>query len=255
MHLKSGFLGVALLAGTAAAASAQSGWPGFYVGLNAGYAFGTSNVTTSTIAGDYFAQSSVDAINADGQHKFSPSGFTGGATVGWNISHSKTLFGLEGDFSSLGFSESRSVTTVYPCCSPSTYTIDQSIKTDWLATVRLRLGIQKPKTLWYITGGAAFASMKMDEAFTDTYGPSDQAGSHSETRTGWTAGAGWEKAMGDAGRWSLKIEYLYADLGTMSFTGGTLNVDGDPDTTAPFSNTMKLTTNVVRAGFNYHFGH
>lgn len=257
MHLKSVVLGVALLAGTALAASAQEQWHGFYVGLNAGYSFGSSDVSTTTVFSPtgYFAQSSVDTINKDGVGKLSPSGFIGGATVGWNISKGKTLFGLEGDYDYLSASDSRSVTTVYPDFSPSTYTLSQTVKANWLATVRLRFGIAKPDMLWYLTGGAAFAGLKMSETFTDTFGPSDQSGSKSDTRTGWTVGAGAEKSLGASHKWSLKLEYLYADLGKMTFTGGVLSDDGDPQPDSPFTNTAKLTENVVRLGFNYHFGH
>jgi len=243
------------LAIAASTASAQQDWHGFYLGVNAGYAFGKSDVSTTTVFSGtgYFASSSVDTINKDGVGSVSPSGFIGGATVGWNISKGKTLFGLEGDYDYMSASDSRSVTTVYPCCGPTSYTLSQTTKADWLATLRLRFGIAKPDMLWYVTGGAAFASVKFSETFTDTFGPSDQSGSQTSTRTGWTAGLGGERALGADHKWSLKLEYLYADLGKKTFTGGILSDNGTPVPDNPFTNSSTLTVNVVRVGLNYHF--
>jgi outer membrane immunogenic protein len=236
------------------AASAQD-WHGFYLGVNGGYAWTSMDIATSTVfdPAGYFASSSVDQINADGKANVKPPSFTGGATVGINFGKGGLLFGLEGDWNYLNAKEMRSVTTTYSCCIGSTYTLSQTASAENFATARLRLGIAKPTTLLYITGGAAFANMKMSEDFTDTFGPAAQSGSHSEMRTGWTAGAGIEKAVGATGNWSVKLEYLYADLGTMTFQGGELADDGDPVPENPFTNTMKLTMNVARIGLNYRF--
>jgi outer membrane immunogenic protein len=233
--------------------SSAQGWGGVYIGVNAGYAFGSAKVATSTVFDNsgYFASSSVDEVNADGAGTLKPSGFTGGATVGWNIGHGSTLFGIEGDYSSMSSTQSRSVTNTYSCCDNS-YTLDQTLKTDYLATARLRLGIAKPKTLLYLTGGAAMASMKFSEQFTDDFGPAAQSGEKTQTQTGWTAGAGVEQALG-SGKWSVKLEYLYADLGTFTFQGGVLTDDGDPEPLNPFTNSVKLTTSVARLGLNFHF--
>jgi outer membrane immunogenic protein len=78
----------------------------------------------------------------------------------------------------------------------------------------------------YITGGAAFAKMEVDAG---------AAGSDNDTKVGWTLGAGLEYAM--FSNWSVKIEYLYADLGTYSIGGADID----------------YTTNIVRAGINYRF--
>ena len=56
-----------------------------------------------------------------------------------------------------------------------------------------------------------------------------------KTRIGWTLGAGLEYAMWS--NWSVKLEYLYADLGKASF-GGT---------------DVEFKTSIVRAGLNYRF--
>jgi outer membrane immunogenic protein len=57
-----------------------------------------------------------------------------------------------------------------------------------------------------------------------------------QTRFGWTAGAGVEYAFNNY--LSVKAEYLYVNLGTQT----QINVDN-----------VKFNTNIVRAGINLHF--
>jgi opacity protein-like surface antigen len=80
--------------------------------------------------------------------------------------------------------------------------------------------------------------------------------SSSETRTGWTAGAGIEMALFNSDRLRLKAEYLYTDLG-----GGEFFRDG----TGAFGSTLlgsngitaassaDLTFHTVRVGVNFAF--
>ena len=62
-----------------------------------------------------------------------------------------------------------------------------------------------------------------------------------ETKVGWTAGAGIEYAF--IGAWSAKIEYLYVDLGKVTCSAATCGLATD----------VNFKTNFVRAGLNYHF--
>jgi outer membrane immunogenic protein len=64
----------------------------------------------------------------------------------------------------------------------------------------------------------------------------------SNTRTGWSAGAGVE--WGIAQNWTVRVEYLYLDLGNAT-------------SVFPISNrlqTSSLNMNVARVGVNYKFG-
>jgi outer membrane immunogenic protein len=65
------------------------------------------------------------------------------------------------------------------------------------------------------------------------------------TRAGWTAGGGVEAIV--ATNWSVKVEYLYMDFGTFNttFTGAGVFT--------PIVLSTRLTDNIVRVGFNYHF--
>jgi outer membrane immunogenic protein len=79
----------------------------------------------------------------------------------------------------------------------------------------------------------------------------------SDTRTGWTAGGGFEWMLDP--HWSAKFEYLYYDLGSVTYNGLLVSgfvvpVAGNP---AFFTNNVQTSTrfngNIVRVGLNYQF--
>src|SRR5262245_20206924 len=61
-------------------------WTGWYVGLNAGGAWGHSDNSTSTVFNDpgYFDPTSIPAIASAGAQSTDLSGFTGGIQAGYN---------------------------------------------------------------------------------------------------------------------------------------------------------------------------
>jgi len=180
-------------------------WTGFYVGLNGGYGFGKSNWDVPAVS-------------------LSPKGVVAGATLGYNLQTGYWVWGFEGDFDWSNIKGSAA-------CGAGTC----ETKNDWLGTARLRAGYAGWNNwLPYITGGAAFGSIKASNS---------AASSASKTKFGWTAGVGIEYAF--LGNWSTKLEYLYADLG--SFDCGSACSGGvTPDN-------VSFKTNIVRAGINYRF--
>ena len=148
-------------------------WTGFYVGINGGYGFGTSNWT------------SAGGTTGD----FNVRGALAGGTIGYNLQTGLWVWGLEGDVDASWIKG----TDATICCET---------KNDWLATARGRIGYAMDRWMPYITGGAAFGDVKM----TPVGGASE-----TDTRFGWTGGGGLEYAF--MGAWSAKVEYLYVDLG------------------------------------------
>ena len=108
-------------------------------------------------------------------------------------------------------------------------------------------GLVANNWLLYGTGGLAWA----DDQFTRTQltggvgtPPVGFVASNNGTRIGWTAGVGVE--WGFARNWLAKLEYLFMDFGSSSFSftvpAGTFAVnEGD------------LTLQTVRVGVNYRF--
>jgi outer membrane immunogenic protein len=157
--------------------------------------------------------------------------------------------------------------------------LSESAKLQWLGTLRARAGVTFDRWLVYGTGGLAYGGVKVDAAATATGAPSAiffaatclpngcpflpfGAGSSSRTRLGWTVGAGIEGAL--AGNWTVKLEYLHVDLGSVDTTFATLPICAGnvvaavgccinllPGTAAIRT---RVTDEIVRVGLNYRFG-
>jgi outer membrane immunogenic protein len=219
-------------------------WTGFYIGVNAGW--GSADFNRSAAANRaFFPANLADGTDIAGTRKINANGFTGGAQLGYNYQIGSFVLGLEGDFNL--FSAKKSVG---PELSPGIVSYSSASKVEWLATVRPRLGVAFDRFLVYATGGFAFASVKVSDQF--NYIPSGAPGiglaaTSSNTRTGYTIGAGLEYAF--TNNLTVKAEYLFVDLGKTSYVHGA--VPGFPTSTVNMENKTRL--NIVRAGVNYKF--
>lgn len=234
--------------------AAAYNWTGFYVGGNVGGQWGSADPRTTTLfpVASYFADSSVSAIAAVGAQHVNSASVTGGFTAGYDWQVNNAVFGLEGDINYFGFKGSASGSALYPCCAPTSFSINSQVSSDWLATIRGRIGfLATPSWLIYATGGAAIADVKGNFSFTDTFAAATESGAIRDTRIGWTAGVGGEYAVGNG--WSLKAEYLYVDLGRASMTSNNLFVGG-PLPAQTFTHSFDIKSNIVRVGVNYKFG-
>ena len=123
---------------------------------------------------------------------------------------------------------------------------------DWLGTVRGRLGWTPiDHLLIYGTGGLAFGQSQA--AFTvvaPTAGPPLFAFSSTSAHVGWAAGGGIEYALpANWSNWSVKVEYLYYDLGRST---SSIFYAYAPNTSS-VTGSIRHNGNIVRAGLNYRF--
>lgn len=229
-------------------------WTGFYVGINAGGSWGnsSSNLKLDDVNSNWSneAPAFTQAVTNLWSDELKPSGFTGGGQIGYNFAMSGLIVGVEGDFNYLDADDSRQTGQIQVPNFAPTYAFTNTVSTDWWATIRGRLGVVVAKdTLLFATAGVAFAEVEGSTSiFSATTGFS-KAGSGSSTLTGYTVGGGGEFAL--ARHWSLKVEYLYTDLGDFSFdtryrTGSTF--PGYSETV-----TQDLEFSTVRGGLNYRF--
>jgi outer membrane immunogenic protein len=138
--------------------------------------------------------------------------------------------------------------------TPSIFNTNTSLDTDWLFTSRGRLGwAATPRLLLYATGGLAVTNLKVGNSFVTSNNPANTstgASSQSETRAGWTVGAGTEWAFYH--NWTLKAEYLYVNFRSISTTAFVNSNFATPDV---FTTSADLKANIVRVGLNYKFGY
>jgi outer membrane immunogenic protein len=128
------------------------------------------------------------------------------------------------------------------------------MSTDWLATIRGRLGVTvKPELLLYATGGVAFTDFKFSSSYGDNavgfgFPGGTGFGSKSGVRTGWALGGGGEWLLD--GGWSIKAEYLYVDFGSETVAVPTSN-------TPAFAQVIQvdadLNAQLARVGLNYRY--
>ena len=198
---------------------AASSWTGWYIGANVGAAW--QNMNANVLINPYHT-------HVDG------SSFIGGGQLGYNWQHGNSVFGIEGDISGLSNGPSWS--------SPTGSQKGISTHTNWLSTIRGRMGLAVGDTMAYVTAGIAFGGVHNHYNGCD----GDCSKSSTKTKTGWAVGGGIEH-MWDA-HWTVGIEALFVDLGKS--TAG----PDDPGNTNPAKNTTFTNQLVIgRAKLNYKF--
>jgi outer membrane immunogenic protein len=236
----------------APAAAAVYDWTGFYVGGNVGYGWGRSDLgttldQTSSWVGETAAfQNQFIAIS---NNRLDPAGVVGGLQAGYNWQNGAGVFGIEADINGSDLRQRVVYTAANP---PTTRTFNESIKNDWFMTVRGRAGVAFNTTLLYATGGLAVGNVSGSWDLTSANGYA-KTGSANETRVGWTVGAGVEHAF--APKWTVKLEYLYTDLGSINYTSAYVpgSTFAPPGANYVERISQDFTFHTVRAGVNYRF--
>jgi len=123
---------------------------------------------------------------------------------------------------------------------------------DWIGTVRGRLGLAWDRVMLYGTGGIAFAGTSSSTAF--VYTPPANAvltqappigASSSQVLAGWTVSFGGEWFVGE--RVSVGAEYRHSDFGHQNVALGFDTAN------APVSTNIHFTTDQVTLRANWHF--
>jgi len=179
-------------------------WSGLYVGVHAGYSWTDID------------WQETPAFN--GSH--SGEGWLGGAQIGYNWQAGRFVYGLEADISSLWVDGGNA------CCNH---------EMSWLYSVRGRLGLASPdnRTLFYVTGGGAWADIDY----------ASLGSTYSNNHFGWVIGGGIERAL--TPNMTARIEYLYYDFDSATAPAGTVAGGGIAD--------LDPSMHTVRLGLNFKF--
>jgi outer membrane immunogenic protein len=247
-------------------------WCGFYVGGNVGYAGSESTsvnssalVTNPGIVGGLGAPAIAAAGLTTGIPVGSQKGVIGGGQFGYNFQSGRFVAGLEADIQGLsGRATGTSVTAVPVPGSAANATLTATNSVNWLGTVRARIGLAVvPNFLIYGTGGLAYGGVNSSTGVNQDFlgelgeelGSATTSGNLSETRVGWTVGAGGEWMF--TSNWSAKLEYLHYDLGSANYGTPVSNFGLTPTTllyTLGQSSSTNFRGDIVRVGLNYKFG-
>ncbi len=227
-------------------------WTGFYIGANAGGAwtdYDFNDFDADVDVGEIFDQSipllaannaQIDApqgglapsifvpFSVPGIDGGSDDSVIGGGQAGYQHQWNHWVFGVEADFQ--GLSTSKSTEYVSENFGPiaknfgavaNLYTM-RSATIDWQASARAKIGYARGPVMLYLTGGAAWANVRMwatDKAVVDFVpfdggpnfnGRSENNSNDEDTVCGWTAGGGAEWAFTKIA--SIAMEYRHTEF-------------------------------------------
>jgi len=98
----------------------------------------------------------------------------------------------------------------------------------------------------------AVSSISTGFQFTDTFATANASKSERSVKPGWAAGGGVE--FGLTPHWTLRAEYLYVSLNTLTVNSSDLVAFGNiPFPTNQFTHKGDLASNIVRAAVNFKF--
>ena len=134
--------------------------------------------------------------------------------LGYNWQLGPVLYGLEGDLGELGLGGSATQAYV-----PFIYNTSTGTDIDFYLTLRGRLGILFNQSLLYATLGYIGADTTASVVTACTFPPCTVAvnAQNESFRNGWTVGGGFETVI--SGQWTVKVEYLYFDFGSVNVSG------------------------------------
>jgi outer membrane protein OmpA-like peptidoglycan-associated protein len=213
-------LGIALSTSAFAQAYPQGygWWNGFEAGVQGGYGWGTSSGTFTGPLGRL------------PQYSFHTYGGMGGGHLGYDWEFPPNwVLGLEGDLEGGDISGLRR--------HPVAPTAGIGSSMDFDSSIRGRVGWAFGQTLLYGTGGVAFGDVTTH--YNQPIGV--RVAGNSETRVGWTAGAGLAYAL--TPNWETNVEYRYTDLGSETQSFPRIRV----------TDSNKFTYNMIRVGLTYRF--
>jgi opacity protein-like surface antigen len=291
-------------------------WSGFYMGASLGgvlssYEFDEYDTFVDTeeqfFGPPAFSDDDGVLFFVNRDNDVQDGAFLGGGQIGYNLQFGHFVFGIEADFNRtsngtthndrtranfVDFGDPLNVGVTEDIDGTGTnaltdFSSTREAETNWMASVRARVGYAHGRFLFYATAGPAWADAKItrnDIASTNFFAPTptptpppvprpgvsftpppgppgaeflfnqtDSAvGQDDETRFGWTAGAGFEIAFNDAV--SLGMEYRHNDFGSKGFHfadgGGAIFSE---------SNSVDLISDQVTLRFNillsHFFGH
>jgi len=229
-------------------------WSGCYVGASLGGA--VERVSYTGVPGSLLAAGSpVDAANlaAASTGAFNITTPIAGGEGGCNWQTHEFVFGVETDLSGFGQSHG-SNTASTPTPTFASFTANSTASSNWLFTLRPRLGFAYDHWLIYATGGLAAGNFNFSQSvlYSDvgliimgvSIPPTTPTGSFNATVAGGVVGGGVEYAI--SSNWSVKTEYLHVSFGSRSMTEVSILT-----ATFPEVSTAKLSMSIARAGVDY----
>jgi outer membrane immunogenic protein len=223
-------------------------WSGCYAGVNGGGGASGSDFTTTVGNGTHLTPDDAATVGGFGTGSGNDSNFLVGGQIGCNWQSGTVVYGIEADAdyfkSNATFGNATGTLS-----TGDGFAVTQSLTTDFLATVRPRLGVAADRSLFYVTGGAAFTRVSYLQTYADTLNAGTGSATGGQNLVGWTVGGGWEYAWTD--HFVMRVEYLFAGFPKLT------NAVGRITDTAGGANRLQgsadLVIQTVRLGLSHKF--
>jgi outer membrane immunogenic protein len=230
------------LMGAASAANAQDApgdFNGGYVGLAAGLDFSHAHYSLPGDTHDDLIKPTGDSTS-----------LTGGVIVGWNHQMGDVVVGLEADIDTGGGSQRATACTVPDGCFVTThdsFTTFNKLNSTVSGRVRLRAGLVRGGTLFYVAGGYSAERAKLS-LVGDCYNAANPTVplvftfDRTKQMSGFNVGVGAERTFGR--HFLIRAEAIVDDYGNQTFQGA-----------APEWNnrSIHVTDGIARLAFSYRF--
>lgn len=249
-----GLLALMLVATPAQAQSfrpSEYDWSGFYAGATVGGAWSDVSSHATGQPGDgliVLPVADAEFISQTGETSDSNATATGSIEAGWNWQSGELLLGIETDYGWFSLDEQRSRTyqSALLISPPVTSNTREQVTSDWIWTLRPRVGYVRGPLLIYATAGLAATEVEYAFEYDDTQSPAATGRFEaSDTKTGWTAGLGGAYML--TPNIIVKGEWLYADFGSIRVSGET------SQGFAQITSEADIKANILRVGFDYKF--
>lgn len=242
----------------------MSPWQGPYIGAYFGGGYSSNHTSTNVGAvtdTSYFTTATdINAIHNAGTTTQHPSAAIIGITAGHDWVSNQFGYGVVFDYGTLPLNSSKSQSNRTYLDNSDQYAIHTSMRTNWLFTLRGRLGYQTVQywpAFFYVTSGIAITQLQVNNSFNDTSSLAGSGGNQTaQNQIGWTGGIGAEVLS--FGHASVSLEYLYVKVPSVKSKGSISNSEagfGIPaqSQTSPFSTTGQFHANLIKVGLNYRF--
>ncbi len=253
-------------------------WAGCYIGVNGGVGWnkGNTHYNDPNTAGDpiNFLPTITASVGLPTPSGTGGTGGLGGGGAGCNWQSQQWVYGLEADIDGGRVAGNQTTSVTEPPgfglgVSPTTAllsptgTASESTQLNWLSTIRGRVGLTvNDRLLLFATGGLAIGGVT-SQGSVNVANPNVQitwSGSHSAVNAGFAIGGGAEWAF--ANQWTVKAEYLWYDLGSVSHPLNCASVSpvlftscsATPGPFATLGNAVSsIHGSILRLGINYKF--
>ncbi|GAB7023726.1 outer membrane protein [Salidesulfovibrio brasiliensis] len=237
-----------LFSATALAGEASSppsvDWSKPYVGIAIGAAYGEADHGLR-LGGTYFNKQDSNQIDPLGSRDQSEVMPAVSVFAGFNHQWDNLVLGLEGEFTYAPFEKKYDTgRTEYESLPANYFNMRSRVTSDWMASLKPRLGYAFDNSLAYITAGPALSEIKYHFHFDD-----DNLGGNSATVDkeklclGWIAGIGYDHMLENG--WGIRASYQHYEFPDIadsapSFTNGAFQGD--------FSNSLDYKSDVFLLG-------